>query len=298
VERAWGWGGSGQVLDLVEDVLDEGALGHLGEDGLAVVRDLALPLGVLAVQLVLVAAPLRLGRALPGGRHPEGVGVDGLAAEAAGEHANGRQHKPRPDLQQGPLDLLRGDLLVDDLVVAEPDAVVKPEEAEDVVHEGLAEGVVPRGPEDPVQERLHRVQPRVRVEHLIEVEEGAAPLDAVARQLELPHRVDVGHVEAHGGPKGDTGRPHVQVLALPVLEKDSGVAAAGEAELLDVVAEVLLLVQLVLLLAVGQQRPQILDEVALAGGDASRGEHQRADRVLGGHRGGRQDLKIVLDYSA
>lgn len=56
--------------------------------------------------------------------------------------------------------------LVDDLVVAEPDAVVEPEEAEDVVHEGLAEGVVPRGPEDPAQERLHRVQPRVRVEHL------------------------------------------------------------------------------------------------------------------------------------
>ena len=73
-------------------------------------------------------------------RDVSGVVPQGLAGEAGLEDLDGVEDEAGPDLCEGAV-------LLDDLEVAEPDAVVGHAEGEHVVEEGLAPRVVVRHPE-------------------------------------------------------------------------------------------------------------------------------------------------------
>ena len=82
--------------------------------------------------------------------------------------------------------------------------------------------------------------------------------------LELGHGVNVLHVKLDARSVGRLCHPHVQVHALPDLEED---AARAPLELGDLVHDLLLLlrVELVFLLAAGQELEQVLVQVPVPG---------------------------------
>ena len=188
----------------------------------------------------------------------------GLPLEGAVEDADGLHGEAWPDLHEAAVHLLRGRLLLlHDLVVAEGYPTLHVEEAEHVVHEGLAVGVVTRGPERLCQQRTQHLKLRLHRERIVEGKHRTRSTQAVTRHLELIHCVQIAHKELRARAVRDLRNPHVQILPLAVLEEDSGVAALELAELGDGFGEALLLVKLGLRLVVRHELSDVHEEVAL-----------------------------------
>ncbi|KAI3482422.1 hypothetical protein L1887_54980 [Cichorium endivia] len=276
---------SGEHLVAAESVLLRLEAVLLGAERLLLVDAVGVPVALLLAHHVADGV----------GRNVLWVLEHGGAAEAALEHADGREHHARADLDQ--LGLLVGLLLaatllavallrlfylgdrrgawirLDNLVVAEPNLVVEDGEGDDVVDKrlGLARAA---GHAKHLREHLLDERPvRLLVKLLVETENRARALETVAGHLELVHGVNVLHLELGRRSIGRLGRPHVQILALPRLKVERVVAVVELGELVEHV-QLRLGIELAVLLGMWHERLEVIDEVAHARRDASRGQHE------------------------
>lgn len=146
---------------------------------------------------------------------------------------------------------------VHNLIMAEPDAAIDDCKRNNVIDERLCAAVRGGHGEDVRQELLCEAQGRGGVEGGVENKQRAGETQGVSGEGELGHGVQIGDVEVERGPEGRLDEPEVEIVALPRLEEQDGVAGS---QLRGLVGErqALLGVQFSLLLGVGEQRQNVV----------------------------------------
>ena len=218
----------------------------------------------LLLKLRLLLHNPRLGRC-----HEVLVFPEGVAAHAAREELDGVEAEAGADFDQCQLvDVIVGGellfLLVEYLVITEPDAVVEEVEGDHVVDERFAFRVILGRVKRMTQHLLHQLQVRTLwvVESAVKGDQGAAVAETVACELLLIQRHNILYQKLKRRPIRRLGQPHVQIrnLVVSLLEVNEVVAGAVKAQLINLLLDILSL-DLGLLLAVRNQQREIINQV-------------------------------------
>lgn len=198
---------------------------------------------------------------------------EGLSSEGSAEDTDWIESEAWSDLNK--LDLLALGVILNDLVVSEPDAIVANGEGEDVIDEGLALWMVVGGSESLNEDLLEELPFSGGLELTIERQQWARSQQTVSSHSQLIHSVDVLGVEFDGGSLWGLGKPDIEILLLSGLEVDGGVAVLKVGDLVQVL-DAILGVELGLLLGMGQELLQILLQMSESGDGSARGDEEGA----------------------
>mmetsp|Transcript_38771 Transcript_38771/g.116524 ORF Transcript_38771/g.116524 Transcript_38771/m.116524 type:complete len:232 (+) Transcript_38771:416-1111(+) len=188
-----------------------------------------------------------------------------------------------------------------DLVVADPDLPICPVEGHYSINKWLGLGMAPGRPEHVNEQTLYQPEIVPLRKGGIKAQNGPRTLHAVPRQTQFIHGVHVGQVKlntgSHRAPRERVGRifvcvscrhsscspprrppdPEVTVSSLTALEKQHRVAPPDVSNIVDGPPETtsssststIARIQFRFLLVVGDQRPQILQEMTVSRRDAA-----------------------------
>ena len=165
------------------------------------------------------------------------------------------------------------------------------EETHDAVNEWLRFWMPPGSAEDVSEELLNDPEMVNSAERLVKRQNGSGSLHAVARQPELVHGVDIGHLELDGRANrrrsaGGPPDPQVSIHPLATLEEQDGVATANLGNVIyslchpPAVVVGLSGIELGLLLAMGEEGAHILHEVTEPGRNSAGAQRETTLLVM------------------